>query len=132
MIAAGNQPPPEIAFANPDGTLAGGPAPPDEIPTLSPEDVKVIDAQVDEIFGPKKDGVPSGGGPAPAAQPDPGTSPRPASGGTSGARGAKPVKGGPTPVVPVKWGDPCPRCGIRLNAMLGCDACGWPGEELRS
>jgi hypothetical protein len=24
---------------------------------------------------------------------------------------------------------PCPRCHAALNAMNGCDVCGWPGEK---
>jgi ribosomal protein L37E len=27
-----------------------------------------------------------------------------------------------------KSAPPCPRCGTALNAMNGCDVCGYPGE----
>lgn len=37
----------------------------------------------------------------------------------------------PLSVKAVKAADPCPRCKTKLNEMLGCDNCGWPGKDLR-
>lgn len=104
-------------------------------PVLDPSLVKVISDQVDEMFG---SGQPPAAQPeveTPPAQPVPRTrAARKDRGSTSGGGNLKP--GEPIPPVFVRTIEkivvpPCERCRQELNAMGGCDVCGWPGEDIR-
>lgn len=98
-----------------------------EEPVLDPAFVKVIDAQVEEIFGPAT-GAPPAGPPA-AAKPTP---PAPAvktprAKAVEDKRRAEAASAG----AAAGGGPNCPRCGTKKNLMGGCDLCAWPGPDIR-
>lgn len=92
---------------------------------IDPAFVKVIDEQVEEIFG---------SGPPPAVQPATGTPAATTSlvrdkSGRSTTPAGPGAGGGDLSVRPPEAA--CSRCKHKLNLMGGCDVCGWPGDDIR-
>lgn len=148
LVPKETMPKTEVAFVNRDGTVAGkivdlkAPEPEE----LDPSVVKVIGEQVDEMFPSSAppatevvqtaEGVafvtPKPGGPPAAAQPGPGKPAEKVPGKASvsvGRRAAGPGPGAGLKPKPLPQGSACPRCKGWINAMGGCDVCGWPGAK---
>lgn len=101
---------------------AAAPAVVAEPEVLDPALVKVIDQQVEEMW-PREQ---KESGPPPAAQPATGIPAVKKPLVRDKSKTVKPT----TPAGPAAGGG-CSRCNHKLNAMGGCDVCGWPGADIR-